>query len=161
MYKIKPTLDYMKLKCLSVLFNESLSIVGKMCFTKARRRRKMFTKNKQHKERGGEIGYCHKIVIYSLEETEQNFNLWLFWYWGYFVWCHPSPKRSNNRPKLQDQFWQICVSYTYIFMVRAYMSKKVPHSYSEENITSIESADISNILHRDSCNLCLLGIFIG
>ncbi|GBN05381.1 PiggyBac transposable element-derived protein 1 [Araneus ventricosus] len=79
LYKIRPILDYLNQRCLSVPMSERLSIDEQMCATKARHHMKMYMKVKPHKwgyklyVLCGDMGFAHKFEIYSGQENDPKF----------------------------------------------------------------------------------------
>jgi hypothetical protein len=80
LYKLRPVLEYLN-KFLSIPMSECLSVDEQICATKIRLHMKVYMKDKPHKwvykvfVLSRDMGFAHKIEIYSGQENDARFRL--------------------------------------------------------------------------------------
>lgn len=190
LYKLRPVLDYLNKKFLSIPMNEYLSIDEQICATKIRHHMKQYMKDKPHKwgykffVLCGEMGYAYKIELYSGQENDPKYRLN----------DEPDIGASGNvvirlaREIPKHQNYKLCFDryYTSVYLA-VYLSKigtpcvgtiqinrlpnckfpkneelkKEPRGFSQEYCAIIDSVEVSTVIYKDNSNVALLSTFIG
>lgn len=190
LYKIRPILDYLNQRCLSVPMGERLSIDEQMCATKARHHMKMYMKDKPHKwgyklfVLCGDMGFAHKFEIYSGQENDPKFRADeepdIGASGNVVVRLSREVPRDQNYKLYFDRYYTSLDLAMYLFRqgiqcVGTIQRNRIPNckfkdekdlkkesrGYSEEFTTNLESVDISTVLYKDNSNVSFLSSFVG
>ena len=190
LYKIRPILDHLNQRCLSVPMCERLSIDEQMCATKARHHMKMYLKDKPHKwgyklfVLCGDMGFAHKFEIYSGQENDPKFRVDeepdIGASANVVVRLSREVPRHQNYKLYFDRYYTSLDLAVHLFnngiqCVGTIQRNRIPNckfrdekelkkesrGYSEEYTTNIESVDISTVLYKDNSNVSFLSTFVG
>ncbi|GBN35184.1 PiggyBac transposable element-derived protein 3 [Araneus ventricosus] len=190
LYKIRPILDYLNQRCLSVPMSERLSIDEQMCATKARHHMKMYMKDKPHKwgyklyVLSGDIGFTHKFEIYSGQENDPKFRRDgepdIGASGNVVIRLSREIPRNQNYKLYFDRYYSSLNLSVYLFQQGIQCVgtiqrnripnckfrndqelKKEPRGFSEEFFTNFESVGISTVLYKDNSNVAFLSTFVG
>ncbi|GBM81934.1 Chimeric ERCC6-PGBD3 protein [Araneus ventricosus] len=190
LYKIRPILDYLNQRCLSVPMSERLSIDEQMRATKARHHMKIYMKDKPHKwgyklyVLCGDMGFAHKFEIYSGQENDPKFRRDgepdIGASGNVVIRLSREIPRNQNYKLYFDRYYSSLNLSVYLFQQGIQCVgtiqrnripnckfrndqelKKEPRGFSEEFSTNFESVDISTVLYKDNSNVAFLSTFVG
>ncbi|XP_049855224.1 piggyBac transposable element-derived protein 3-like [Schistocerca gregaria] len=190
LYKIRPIIYHVNKKCLLLPMSERLSVDEQICTTKARHHMKVYMKDKSHKwgyklfVLCGDMGFAHKIEIYSGQENNPKFRLDNEPHIGasgnVVIRLIREVPRYQNYKFYFDRYYTSMdlVVYLFKFGIQSvgiiqrnritnckFQSenelKKEEYGYFGEYITSVDNVDVSSVLYEDNNIVCFLSTFVG
>lgn len=190
LYKLRPVLNEIGKKFLTIPMEESLSVDEQMCSTKARHHMKQYMPKKPHKwgyklfVLCGVSGFAYKFEIYTGTDNEAKTRLSQepdFGASGNVVvrLCRDVPNGVNHKLYFDNYYTSVpLVSYLAgkgILSLGTVRRNRIPQcklptdeqmkkkdrGYSIEYCTTYENTEISNVLWKDNKCVTLISTFVG
>lgn len=190
LFKLRPLINHLNKKFLTIPMNECLSIDEQVCASKIRHHLKVYMRDKPHKwgfkifVLCGDKGFAHKFEIYSGQENDERFRMDeepdLGASGNVVVRLTRDVPRYKNHKIYFDRYYtslNLVVHLKKIGLLSAgtvmrnripdckfpsdEILKKKPRGYSEEYSCLVDNIKITSVLFKDNNNVLFLSSFVG